>query len=264
MTASQHCPHCGNTVKPALTRKRSRRHVENDEYAAFTRRVLRGLRPPHRGTATSTPSGTLTGCSVKSRPRSAGLCPACATTRLLPGRDRPTARRHPPGRSPALGRQPAMTPRGAAAAIVSEPDGSGAVATADDVITFADLKDLRTAARQHWHLRAPGQAARPRHCHRPGHRRGRPGLRHRLRTGRCAARRVRQPPRNTLSGLLGHLQARRPPARPRGPRRRQGRPRNGRCPPVRVRHAHRAVVRPSPRPPHARQHRAALPPPPRR
>jgi hypothetical protein len=41
MTASQHCPHCGNTVKPALTRKRSRRHTENDEYAAFTRRVLR-------------------------------------------------------------------------------------------------------------------------------------------------------------------------------------------------------------------------------
>ena len=42
MTASQHCPRCGTTVKPALTRKRSRRHVENDEYAAFTRRVLRG------------------------------------------------------------------------------------------------------------------------------------------------------------------------------------------------------------------------------
>jgi Replication initiator protein, pSAM2 len=34
-----------------------------------------------------------------------------------------------------------MTPRGAAAAIVSEPNpGSGPVATADDVITFADLK----------------------------------------------------------------------------------------------------------------------------
>jgi len=42
MPASQHCPRCGNTVKPALTRKRRRRRVENDEYAAFTRRVLRG------------------------------------------------------------------------------------------------------------------------------------------------------------------------------------------------------------------------------
>ena len=41
MSTSQHCPHCGTTVKPPLTRKRSRRHVENDEYAAFTRRVLR-------------------------------------------------------------------------------------------------------------------------------------------------------------------------------------------------------------------------------
>ena len=35
-----------------------------------------------------------------------------------------------------------MTPRGAAAAIAPEPEhGSGPVATADDVITFADLKD---------------------------------------------------------------------------------------------------------------------------
>jgi DNA segregation ATPase FtsK/SpoIIIE, S-DNA-T family len=42
MTASQHCSRCGNAVKPALTRKRTRRHVESDEYAAFTRRVLRG------------------------------------------------------------------------------------------------------------------------------------------------------------------------------------------------------------------------------
>jgi len=42
MTANQPCPHCGNTVKTALTRKRRKRHTENDEYAAFTRRVLRG------------------------------------------------------------------------------------------------------------------------------------------------------------------------------------------------------------------------------
>jgi DNA-directed RNA polymerase specialized sigma24 family protein len=31
----------GNTVKKNLTPKRPRRHVENDEYAAFIRRVLR-------------------------------------------------------------------------------------------------------------------------------------------------------------------------------------------------------------------------------
>jgi len=41
MSTSQHCPRCGTTVKPPLTRKRSRRHVENDEYAIFARRVLR-------------------------------------------------------------------------------------------------------------------------------------------------------------------------------------------------------------------------------
>ncbi len=41
MTARQPCPHCGNTVKSALTPKRRRRHVENDEYALFARRVLR-------------------------------------------------------------------------------------------------------------------------------------------------------------------------------------------------------------------------------
>jgi hypothetical protein len=42
MTTSQPCPHCGNDVKPALTRKRRKRHTENDEYAAFARRVVRG------------------------------------------------------------------------------------------------------------------------------------------------------------------------------------------------------------------------------
>ena len=31
----------GRTVKKPLTRKRCKRHIENDEYAAFTRRVLR-------------------------------------------------------------------------------------------------------------------------------------------------------------------------------------------------------------------------------
>ena len=42
MTNNQHCPHCGNTVKPALTRKRRKRHVENDEYADFMRRAISG------------------------------------------------------------------------------------------------------------------------------------------------------------------------------------------------------------------------------
>ena len=42
MPANRQCPHCGNAVKPALTPKRRRRHVENDEYADFLRRVLHG------------------------------------------------------------------------------------------------------------------------------------------------------------------------------------------------------------------------------
>ena len=42
MTANQRCPHCGNTVKTQLTRKRRRRRVENDQYADFLRRALYG------------------------------------------------------------------------------------------------------------------------------------------------------------------------------------------------------------------------------
>ena len=64
--------------------------------------------------------------------------------------------------------------------------------------------------------------------------------------------------------LLGGLQARRPPARPRRPVRRQGHPRDDRGASVRVRHPHRPLVRPGPRPPDARQDRPALPTPPRR
>jgi hypothetical protein len=41
MTPDQPRPASGNTVRKHLTSKRRRRYVENDEYAAFTRRVLR-------------------------------------------------------------------------------------------------------------------------------------------------------------------------------------------------------------------------------
>ncbi len=75
---------------------------------------------------------------------------------------------------------------------------------------------------------------------------------------------VRQPPRNRLPRLLGRLQARRPPARPRRADRRQRRPRDNSRASVRVRHPDRSLVRPGPLPPDARQNRAALPPPPRR
>ena len=38
-----------DTVKAGLTPKRPRRQVENDEYAAFVRRILRAYSPPRRG-----------------------------------------------------------------------------------------------------------------------------------------------------------------------------------------------------------------------
>ena len=41
MTSAQPQPARRNTVKGGLTSKRRRRHVENDQYAAFARRVLR-------------------------------------------------------------------------------------------------------------------------------------------------------------------------------------------------------------------------------
>ena len=41
MTANQSRPDSGNTVKRDLTRKRRKRQVENDKYAAFVRRILR-------------------------------------------------------------------------------------------------------------------------------------------------------------------------------------------------------------------------------
>jgi DNA-directed RNA polymerase specialized sigma24 family protein len=41
MTPDQTRPASGNTVKRDLTRNRRKRRIENDEYAAFARRVLR-------------------------------------------------------------------------------------------------------------------------------------------------------------------------------------------------------------------------------
>ena len=41
MPSDQYCRQSSNTVKPALTARRRKRQVENDEYAAFARRVLR-------------------------------------------------------------------------------------------------------------------------------------------------------------------------------------------------------------------------------
>ena len=52
-------PALRNTVKTSLTRKRRRRHVENDEYADFLRRALSGYaRRIARATSTPSPAST--------------------------------------------------------------------------------------------------------------------------------------------------------------------------------------------------------------
>ena len=123
------------------------------------------------------------------------------------------------------------------------------------------LPRLGTPARHVRPLLAPDPAARPHRRHRPHDRRDRPGLRHRRRARGSAPRRLRQPPRGRLPGLLSRLQTGRPATRPRGSRRRQGHPRHDHRPPVRVRDPHRPLVRAGPRAADARQDHPALPPP---
>ena len=151
----------------------------------------------------------------------------------------------------------------ATAALGPEPiPGSGPGRPPTTPLSPAPTSAPGNASSPRAHLLPPGTAPRPHRHDRHGHRRTRPV--YDTAAERGAARRVRQPPRDRLPGLLGRLQARRPPARPRGPGRRQGHPRDDHRAPVRVRHPHRAVVRPGPLPADARQDRAALPPPPRR
>ena len=76
--------------------------------------------------------------------------------------------------------------------------------------------------------------------------------------------RLQDPPRLPLPALRRGLPRRHLPAHPRGPDRRQRRPRHGRRPPVPVRHPHRAVIRPGPRPPGERRPGPALPTAPQR
>ena len=87
----------------------------------------------------------------------------------------------------------------------------------------------------------------------PDHLRCREGGAGRLPDGRRADRlpadRVRQPARLPVPGLLGGLPGRHLPPDPRRPARRQGRPRGRQRPSPRVRHLHRPLLRPGPRPP---------------
>ena len=111
----------------------------------------------------------------------------------------------------------------------------------------------------HRRVPATGSAARPRRLHRRRHRRTDPPLHHRPRTRRRPAHRVQDPPRLPLPALRRGLPRRHLPAHPRRADRRQGHPCHRRGPPVRLRHANRAVVRPGPRPTGARRPGPGLP-----
>ena len=92
-----------DTVKNPLTPKRAVRVRENDEYAAFARRVLRAY--ARRIADGDVEALTLmTGLAERDRHRYQPGRHRPARLRLLLGRDRLPARRHPPGRPAALGR----------------------------------------------------------------------------------------------------------------------------------------------------------------
>ena len=210
----------------ALTPNRARRPVDNDEYASFARRVLRAY-ARRVATGDIDALSAMTDLSAEIDTAIGQAVTGLRSLRLLLGRHRHPARHHPPGRPATLG-QPLTTRRDRR----SQPRtrtrarGWGRPPTTPPNHHLGRLPAVGTPARHHRHVLPPHPADRPDRRHRPGHRRDRPGLRHRQRARGSAARRVRQPPRVRLPGLLGHLQARRPAARPRGPGRRQGHPRD--------------------------------------
>ena len=108
-------------------------------------------------------------------------------------------------------------------------------------------------------LPATRAAAGPRRSHRRVHRRADPPLHDRARARRAPAGRLQDAPRLPLRALRRGLPGRHLPAHPGRADRRQRRPRRGRPPPMRVRHPHRTVVRPRPRPARAGRPGTGLP-----
>ena len=158
-----------------------------------------------------------------------------------------------------------MSTSGAAAAIAPEPqDGPGPVATADDVvITFAEFRPAGNASSP-----TPAPARTPSGCKAASTPSTWPPARPPRsttaldRAGCCTSRAATAANRSARPALRSTSAT--PASSSSRAGRRQRRPRVGRRPSVRVRHAHRPVLRAGPRPPQARQDRAALPPPPRR
>ena len=96
-----------NGRQAALTRRTaaSGRVVENDDYAAFARRIVAAYaRRVGTGDVEALPA--MVALSARSGRGDRAGRDRAARLRLLVGRDRHPARRHPPGRPTALGRCP--------------------------------------------------------------------------------------------------------------------------------------------------------------
>ena len=92
-----------SAVNRSLTPKRPRRVVENDEYAAFLRRVIRA----YSRRVAAGDIEAITGMAATADQIDAAIRDAITglrAVRLQLGRHRPAARRHPPGRPATLGR----------------------------------------------------------------------------------------------------------------------------------------------------------------
>ncbi len=90
------------TVKARSTPKRGRRQVENDEYAAFVRRILRAY-ARRVGNGDVEALSLMADLADEIDTAIAEAVKGPARLRLLLDRDRCPARRHPPGRSATLG-----------------------------------------------------------------------------------------------------------------------------------------------------------------
>jgi hypothetical protein len=103
-SARHHVAESQNTVKPRLTAHRARRAVENDDFAAFARRILAAYA---RRVASGDVEALAQMHRARGRPghRDRPGRDRAAASRLLVGRDRAAGRHHPPGRPAAMGRQ---------------------------------------------------------------------------------------------------------------------------------------------------------------
>ena len=143
-----------------LTRNRRRRHVENDEYAAFLRRVLRAYgRRIANGDIDAIAELNALFAEVEAASAAPSSACGCSAT---PGPTSATGSASPARPPTNAGQNPAMTNLAARPPHRPRTSGPGPVATADDVTTPADLSQLGTPVRRLGRLLHPIRLARPR------------------------------------------------------------------------------------------------------